>query len=461
MIAAWVLGTASAIPFTVTFCVEQETEFPDAGFGDRWVDDGVNKNARGLFYQVFHDGAPISGHLSQVTGCATETVELASASDTYALRVSSKALIGGLHIESYATPVFDQQTLSARQTWRTPVPATAEPMVLPAIGVWQNLAVATYLMKRSKFHIEQGVSRDCCLESTDPDEYNPDGTCGPQAPADHHYVQIEEPLRLYSHANLSCGQSGVLDSSSIEHVAVGLSGLCRKYVVAHEMGHVVVDMRMGGEEQRDPSGDDDGCAADVRDGTPIPSSGRGQLTKEYLAVALREGWGDFFAYWAWNDKESDCVTVRDHPHDIDLDGTVDNTANGVLDCWGTPYPGAFEPVFPNIVVDHKNWLDDAERECQLTGNCVCERDPDPEIEANRSTIYDVSKMLFRLYAQDLLTEGQLSDLYVDTCPRGWAEDDERKFPASDAEWPIERLRISADANGITSEVESRIDYVEH
>ncbi|MCA9492092.1 MAG: hypothetical protein KC621_19300 [Myxococcales bacterium] len=148
-------------------------------------------------------------------------------------------------------------------------------------------------------------------------------------------------------------------------------------------------------------------------------------------------------------------------HDIDLDGTVDNLPYGTLDCWGTPWPGSFDPVYPNIVVDHKNWLDDAERECQATGHCACERDPDPVIEANRSTVYDVSKMFFRLYAGSGLTEGQLSDLYVDTCPRGWADNDTLRFPTSDDEWPLERLRISAAANGITSAVDARLPFVEH
>lgn len=461
MILALLSRIATATSYTVTFCVEHDVSFPDAAYGDYWTDNLVNRNGRGLSYQVLHDGPAISGHLSQVTGCATETVELAGPTSTYAIRVRSSAIIGGQEIESYARQYYDEQVLSAVQANRTPVPSTASPVVLPSTGVWEHLAVVTALLKRNKFHVGQGVDRDCCLESHTPGWYLPDGTCGPNAPAQNHYQRIDEPLRIYSHEALACGQSSVEDTNGDPHTALGLDDdSCGKFTDAHELGHVIVDMRMGGDDEaRNYNASQNECVGAYRDGARAPDNDRGMLTNEYTATALREGWAEFYSYWAWNAKETNCERAPDGvmTYDIDLDGTPEGT---VLDCWWTPYPGT-DPPSPNIVVDGVKWLDDAERVCQATGHCACDVDTDPVVEANRATLYDVSKMLFHLYAEDLLTETELSDLYVDTCARGWArDDDDRIFVTSDDEWPLERLKTSAAFHGFSAELNYRLPYVE-
>jgi hypothetical protein len=58
----------------------------------------------------------------------------------------------------------------------------------------------------------------------------------------------------------------------------------------------------------------------------------------------------------------------------------------------------------------------------------------------------------------------LTDLYVDMCPREWAKSDSEASspsPYVDDDLPLERLKISADHHGLTTELNAVLPHVEH
>ena len=78
---------------------------------------------------------------------------------------------------------------------------------------------------------------------------------------------------------------------------------------------------------------------------------------------------------------------------------------------------------------------------------------------NRSTVYDWQKMLYRLYKIEGLTPEEISDLYVNMCPRGWRETDGDCSYGADL--PLRRLLYSAYDRGTLVEVVNQLDQVEH
>lgn len=241
---------------------------------------------------------------------------------------------------------------------------------------------------------------------------------------------------------------------------------CGKFLVAHELGHVIEMMRTGGRTRKDENAAMGGC--DARVGAGLDDSGRGRFTKEYMSLALREGWADFVATWTWNRRTERNCTYQSAGHlfDFDLDGTADNDEPGTEldhqdDCHGTPFVGHDHPA----PMDRVNWLDDLQDPAYAHH---CEREPDDAREANRSTVYDVAKMFWQLNHRN----GQgveiatLTDLYVDMCPRQWAMNDDEASPdASDPyvedDLPLERLKISAAAHGLSAELDAALPHVAH
>jgi len=192
---------------------------------------------------------------------------------------------------------------------------------------------------------------------------------------------------------------------------------------------MVVAMRMGGPEEYVLTADLDDCMGDWwTEGTnPVDSGGtqRGLFTKEYMAEALREGWGTFFNAWAWNRRtESDCeLKAMKYYSDFDLDGEVDNDFTGttddfLVDCIGTPYVDADPDPLP---MDDANWLLDLvnyddEAGCESAGLAL---------EYNRGTVYDAAKFFWVLTSDpsDPIDPDRLADVYIDMCPRAWSEED--------------------------------------
>lgn len=212
----------------------------------------------------------------------------------------------------------------------------------------------------------------------------------------------------------------------------------------------------------------DNCTGDFHPGAPttiFAAAERGEFTKETMASAFREGWGNFVSTVAWNARvnEDDCeFQVQYKVHDFDSDGVIDSdrggtTLDGAYDGEGIPTMTGDAALASYVTAE--NWLQDVEDgDDNNVDGLQCVRDASSTIEENRTTVFDVTRMLWDLTTEWDLTPGKLSSLYVDMCPRGWSQGD----PASpDNSLPLDRLDLSATENTITSEVDAEVSHVEH
>ncbi len=121
------------------------------------------------------------------------------------------------------------------------------------------------------------------------------------------------------------------------------------------------------------------------------------------------------AAWSWADNTD--RLARGFSSDFDLDGALDNAATQDIDCAGPPWVGA-DP--PSPATDGINWLADLIAANDAAG-CAASAD-----DVNRGTVMDVARFFWTLYSDPgiQMDPTDLSDLYVDTCPLGWSEDDD-------------------------------------
>jgi hypothetical protein len=198
-----------------------------------------------------------------------------------------------------------------------------------------------------------------------------------------------------------------------------------------------------------------------------------------MAQAAREGWADFVSAWTWNVKShSDCEIHLGSYADFDLDGDVDNLFGDWRDqsvsCRNHPelaQADSSDPTDP--FVGTQNWLGDVldEGVCDpfdstpqtCGGGSGCASDATME-SYNRSTLYDWQRMLYALYKDRGLTPKELSDLYINMCPRNWRVRDGTctDTPTSlGDDLPLRRWVLSATALGHSGEVAAEILGVQH
>lgn len=511
LVAVWA-GTAQADLETrvVKLCMNYDIEFTDNGHEDYWADNSVDRWARGLKVTVWDEVQSQTLYLNDSTGCAWVVVEVPTFPQSNIVWwVESEAQVNGGIIKVHrgtwdrnhdwdVQPVH-HQVFTAHASHGATITRT----ILTTDMEWQTLAVASWITHRNWFHVLQPPDRACCLESAP--GYAPDGTC-----AVSDYGQTPGPIHYFVDTDGACGGGNSVQSSSTTdwHMNAVHFGTCRsKWLVAHETGHMLVGMRMTEspypdvgqrhEQYNNQNAPLDDCAGWLKKtagNPPVPQNQRGMLNKEYAALALREGWGEFFAIWAWNNRfETNCQKLYTGKWaDIDLDGVPDNdfppldTADptdtgfidGTMDCWGTPYAGNLDPL--PAPTDGVNWLEDLEYfDDDDVDGLQCSRvagtygPPRGSPERNRATMWDVVRFFWDLtsvknpdpadpYDGDPIAPQWLSDLYVDTCPRGWSQDDNEWTVGSGGEnidtLPLERLRLSAAAHpAIQARVDAELD----
>ena len=473
-------GSAMATrELNVDICVEFALDFVDAEAGDWWTDN-TPVPARGVEVVVEDDSTSRTFNLGRQDGCLNVDVVVTPPSNNFVLRAKSKARVNQIDIASHDSSTWEFKPLSFK-TWTLSANQTAQ-LLLPAEQVWMALAIGTWVFHRNDFNLLQGGTRGCCLEASS--HYSLDGTCTASDPANE-YSPIAPPVRFFTGSS-ACGSSTMQDSSGADHPAVNVS-CARKWILAHELGHVIVGMRMGGREpgqERPMTAPTNRCSADYhRDDfengilTLVDPGGmtdvRGHFTKEYMSNAFREGWATFFAIWTWNKRsESDCVKQELGYSDFDLDGTIDNdydVLSGWIDrthsCAGSPFFGG-RFAQDSGVTDGLNWLDDMQQDSSNR----CNRTATSEGEANRSTVHDVARMFWDLTVTTgsyALEPEVLADLYIDMCPLGWAakDDEQQGYPdwdAAEGDLPYERLMLSARHHRIFRDVHQAAgDHVEH
>jgi len=403
MISLLWLGTAPAqtVIRSQTVCVSYDTEYEDTASEDFWADNNVDRWARGVQIDVEDASGTSTMFVADTAGCATFSVKVIQPAEKYTVFVRSKARVKGVNYEvhrhvgpanfSNHVGLFGEEGFGLLATQ-----ATHEIVTSDEPG-WQVMAAVSWMFHRSRFKISTGVSRSCCYDSE-----HANGTCSnsaffygtPSGETLHYFVSTDQG---------GCGGGNATPNVDDRLNAIELVGNCSsKNLFAHETGHLVVGMRMNGREGEGPLPPNTvsgwaqdapvgGCSGDYWGWSGSPPAGvdpidvggdpsaKGLLTKEYGSNAIREGWGEFYAMWAWNsNNHSDCSFFpRRSFQDLDLDGFVDNSSpNRDLDCSLS-----------------NGWLGDM---ISAGGNGCVDATPigGVEVEVNRSTTWDVGRMFW-------------------------------------------------------------------
>jgi len=446
--------------------------------------------ARGVHFKITHDGTLIEDNMDS-SGCTTQTV---TAENNYFVTLYSDAVLNGIDVESYTEATEGTLTTAVKSFWVS-ISLDYPVLIVPHNQTWLNLAVGMWAFHRNTMNLGTYSDRGCC-HNTSYDWYSYDGTCvwdpGEPAPptGDPEFygpsygdysgdsgTTVEFVNGTYFGAKC-CGSVWDGDRPAV------VVNWNRKFIIAHELGHVVAMKRMfhrthtdytapltqkGGFQQcvgsykgtYDPANPEDYVADkdwDTSEDTADPR-GKALLTMEYQSGAAREGWAHFYSSWLWNRKtETDCFYNTHGVHDLDLDGDIDDNYvdtgvdyedhdwDGAINCEGIDAPS--DTADPDHVpvpraddletyVDAKDWLEDMDDEgtCGIIGL------------SNRGTQYD-----WQRYFWDMLTDystvdpEDLADVYVDMCPTNWAQNDDAVD--HNDETPVKRLQLSTSHHGL-------------
>lgn len=492
----WLLSARAAWA-TVSFdvCVDVDVNVVDHA-GDYWITNANDRDGRGFRVAVVQTSPPsTTWTFADDEGCVRD-FPLATASQTVAVHVKSEARVSGVDLHSWSGPSDGSRPREEVVFSLYPavhglsVNLTVQPTGQSDRSVWRNLLVATMVFKSHDWNVDDPPSRACCVPGTE----QANGTCG--TPADE-YLPIATPVQLQAARFDSKGnaQSRLVladgtDAPTWRGDGTSLPGVyshwtAEKRVIAHELGHVIVSHRAGGQEAVNQNAPMNGCAGSFAgDGTPVAQAGYGYLTKEYVSLAWKEGWADFVAVATFNDGgEVDCdVQNPGFDQDWDLDGVIDlgpgfrsahpgdyrsnrgvdvpiDALAGTIDCEGAPDVEGLQPVpytwSPSWTVNAQNWLSDLEV-APDPGGCVATTYP---AEENRATRYDIVRMLWDLRTDQGLSPAQLSNLATSTCFRTWRAADGSS--STDARLPWRRLEASAAALGLTTPFQAEDDHVWH
>jgi hypothetical protein len=106
---------------------------------------------------------------------------------------------------------------------------------------------------------------------------------------------------------------------------------------------------------------------------------------------------------------------------------------------------------PGFTIDGRNWLSDLIDANDAAG-CEATSDPDDE-SINRTTRYDVVRMLWAMRTDQGLSPDQLSNLMVNTCFRTWDPNDATLLTVERLPW----IRLTESAVWLPQEVEDALD----
>jgi hypothetical protein len=247
-----------------------------------------------------------------------------------------------------------------------------------------------------------------------------------------------------------------------------------RFMIAHELGHVVVEKRMGARTEQpidlpefpfcvasygQDAGSQGGWAvSDPQDPALVWDeeqeewklvAAKASYSTEGHGTAAREGWATFYAGWLFNTRQqSECIYTQRWAHtDFDLDGDCDTHHGGGLEgAWSLEYGGIgslSEPLGSDPVAswvtssEGMDWLDKAEP-------TYCEED---DGIAERGTEADWARFFWDMTTDQDVSPEVLADLYVDMCPSNWKND------ATSGDFrPRARLLLSAAEHGLSTAV---------
>ena len=464
-----------------TLCFEVETDWidplpasaPKSHGGDRWRLN-ENRPPSGAKVAIRNDIYQLDNR-----GCVTFAVPGLS----FPVTIWSEGTVNGIDIVSYtdwgpdgpddgSEPDLTGIFRNASQTWTVGSRALKETLVLPASDLensiaWHSYVLVAFALAISDYNLGDygndsnclGRNVPCCNHSPWPGipektiythTMRPGYGYGSTWPAND-WVDNQGVLRVSGHGNL------FNTSDSVPSLG---SGKLDRWQMAHELGHIIVMLRMGGRTQTDYSAPLNYCmgtywAGDFGepsdDGHP---DSKAPLSREYSAGAAREGWGHFFAAQLYNStREDDCWYDSEHFMDFDLDGDIDNDypgntyKDGVFTCEGAGVePLLGEPIPSDPLAswfDDRNWLEDVWWNPSFCGDMSGQLN-----NRGKSSQYDWMRYYWDMATDEQVPVEKLVDVYVDMCPTDWTTSISTTFGD---DLPESRLRRSNIFHGLGAE----------
>jgi hypothetical protein len=298
-----------------TLCFQYAPDFWVSGLaaGDRWT-NGNPRAARGIRVRLDEvggatSGVPVFASWDGATpGCHTFTVDPLR---DYEVVIRFEAEVNGIQLRSYDHPSPLPAGWVAASTEAQGVIRDRVVAVLGTNGVITN-APATYTLSHDG-HVPYMAVASLIFFLND---WNlPSGT----TVAFYPYVGVQlSPGATMQTRPMFPTWSGTMNGWPTR----------QKFNIAHELGHVISTLRVGGEVSSAVTCDagynpgyyrvdaggyglpyEDGCRAERYPENPDEQSGvKGMLTMEYQALSLREGWADFVAAYTFNYvSQDDCA----------------------------------------------------------------------------------------------------------------------------------------------------------
>lgn len=302
LLLSLVLALVATTPSTATatnvrFCADYKVAFDDvvAGTGDDFFNTNDDKIARGVRVRVTEVGGSDSyygytPYNGSDAGC-TPFLNL-DPTQAYRVRMYSEALVGTNYIRIRNNPNQNNRFYYDSETdYVPPANGTATVGITSSINPVWNVAAATGY---AQYRRRGGISNST-------------------------YLVFDEPCPGVSG---SCATDGYLFVDGADRNL--------RYVIVHEMGHVLADKKNGG---LDPNLDASAASTFCSEG----GSGHRANSREFQSVAADEGFAHFYAAVIFNDdSESSCGFFYSGLVDWDFDGTTDTSQIG---CEGGPIAG--------------------------------------------------------------------------------------------------------------------------
>jgi hypothetical protein len=283
-------AAAHAATVNVKFCFNLEVTFRDAAIGDYW-DTETSVDARYVKGSVKSTGGSVvwDGYADSA-GCSPSVA--LSTNKRYVVAIQSEAVVSG----GNQVVVYDDATTPATYTW------TASSSYRPSASGTKNY---TWPLSASGSAYASNV---LAVAHRTIDRY--DGGLTSDL-----FVVYHDPC---PGSSSSCMKPMNVDATHTWWPTVFISdkdsfGDRNKYVMAHEMGHLVGAMadehrRMGGAD----STADDSVTSALS--TCADGSGHHMESEEWENSAVSEGWAHFYAAVMWNDRSTtDCDFLQWNP----------------------------------------------------------------------------------------------------------------------------------------------------
>lgn len=378
----WALcGTAWATTVDVTFCVDVDVDFTQAG-GDFWYDNSNDKPGLGLHYKLTdldNSSAVVSedflsdGDDGPASGC-TDEFSL-TVGGHYRLVLFGDGFVDGNYVEH-----------------------------LGALSTILALSYSPLVTDTEKLYVLDGTAQS-------------------------EYQQLITALfALNRHAGGLLGETYTMDDDIADpndccfngggqiHFSDGFDG---KYSISHEVGHAVANRTDGGASHP-------GAKLDLNSNGTVEASemnfcdGGDLFAKKFQSRSITEGIADWYAAITWNDRDdADCEYRTFHDYDVDLSGTVDYQDDTPLECWSDP-----DTTNPDFT-DGDDWLDDLVNGADVMG-CTTP-------VTNRATSWDWLTYLYHMWSSqgEGLLQVEVYDIWEDTTTTSWDPDEGTGTTADD------------------------------